>query len=169
MEPRTQPCLVLVFQELAGSRTRCASGCETLSLRPSTWSPAKHPPSDGGRSRHWRRRLLWQHHHQARTGERLMGAEVHDKPSDLWCRQFKLEQSCVTSILCIVWGFPGGSVVRSLPATAGNAGSIPVSGRSLGGGLGNSLQYSCLENPMDRGAWWATVRGVAKSQTRLSH
>ena len=48
-----------------------------------------------------------------------------------------------------------------------DVGSIPGSGRSPGGGHGNSLQYSCLENPMDRGAWWATVHRVAESQTRL--
>ena len=47
-------------------------------------------------------------------------------------------------------------------------GSIPGSGRSPGGGSGNPLQYSCLENPMDRGPWWATVHGVAKSWTQLS-
>ena len=46
-------------------------------------------------------------------------------------------------------------------------GSIPGSGRSLGEGNGNPLQYSCLENPIDRGAWWATVHGVAKSQTLI--
>ena len=51
---------------------------------------------------------------------------------------------------------------------AGDAGSIPGSGRSPGGGNGNQLQYSCLENPMDRGAWWAAVHGVAKSQPQLS-
>ena len=64
--------------------------------------------------------------------------------------------------------FPGGSVVKNLPANAGDAGnasSIPGLGRSPGGGNGNSLQYSCLENPMDRGAWQATVLGVVKSQT----
>ena len=48
---------------------------------------------------------------------------------------------------------------------AGDLGSIPVLGRSLGEGNGNPLQYSCLENPMDRGAWWATVHRVAKSRT----
>ena len=48
-------------------------------------------------------------------------------------------------------------------------GSIPGSGRSPGEGNGNPLQYSCLENPMDRGAWWATVHGVTKSQTQLSN
>ena len=50
---------------------------------------------------------------------------------------------------------------------AGNLGSIPGSGRCPGGGHGNPLQYSCLKNFMDRGAWWATAHGVAKSQTRL--
>ena len=63
-----------------------------------------------------------------------------------------------------------GVVVKNLPINAGDikdSGSIPGSGRSPGGGHGNSLQYSCLENPMDRGAWWAAVHGVAKSQTRV--
>ena len=59
-------------------------------------------------------------------------------------------------------------VVKNLPANSGDirdVGLIPVSGRSPGGGFGTPLQYSCLENPMDRGAWWATVHGVTKSQT----
>ena len=58
-------------------------------------------------------------------------------------------------------GFPGGTVVKDLPASAwdtGGAGSIPGTGRSLGEGNGNPLQYSCLENPMYRGAWWTLVR-----------
>ena len=59
--------------------------------------------------------------------------------------------------------FPGGSVVKNLPANAGDAKSIPGSGSSSGGGHGNPLQHSCLENPMDRGAWHATVHGVAES------
>ena len=58
--------------------------------------------------------------------------------------------------------------VKRLAYNAGDLGSIPGSGRSPGEGNGNPLQYSCLENPMDRGAWWATVHGVAKSRTRLS-
>ena len=60
-------------------------------------------------------------------------------------------------------------MVKNPPANAGDAGDtglIPGSGKSPEGN-GNPLQYSCLENPMDRGAWWATVHGVAKSQTRL--
>ena len=57
--------------------------------------------------------------------------------------------------------FRGGSVVKNLPANAGDMGSIPGSGRSPGVGNGNTLQHSCLGNPMGRGAWWATVHGVA--------
>ena len=59
-------------------------------------------------------------------------------------------------------GFPGDSVVENPPANAGDAGSIPELRRSPGEGNDNQLQYSCLGNPMDRGAWWATVQGVAK-------
>ena len=61
--------------------------------------------------------------------------------------------------------FPGGKVVKNPPANAGDLVSIPESGRSPGGENGNSLHYSCLENPMDREAWWATVYGVTKSWT----
>ena len=68
-------------------------------------------------------------------------------------------------ILC----FPGGSMVQNLPTkNAEDLGSIPGSGRSLGEGNDYPLQCSCLENPIDRGAWQATVLGVAKSWTRLS-
>ena len=71
-------------------------------------------------------------------------------------------------------GFPGGSVVKKKKppanaAAAGDVGSIPGSGRSLEKTNSNPLQYSCLENPMDRGAWRATVHGVTKSWTRLSN
>ena len=59
-------------------------------------------------------------------------------------------------------------MVKNLPANAGDAGSIPGLGRSPGGGNGKPLQNSCLENPMDRGAWWTTVHKVAKSQTSLN-
>ena len=62
-------------------------------------------------------------------------------------------------------GFPGASVVKNLPAKAGDVGSIPRLGRSPGEGNGNSLQDSCLEHSMDREAWWAIVHGVAKSWT----
>ena len=62
-------------------------------------------------------------------------------------------------------GFPGGSVAKNPPANAGDTGLIPGSGRSPGEGNGSPLQYSYLENPMDRRAWWTTVREVAKSWT----
>ena len=60
-------------------------------------------------------------------------------------------------------GFPGGTVVKNLPANAGDAGSIPGSRRSSREGNGNPLQYSCLENRMDRGVWRATIHGVSQS------
>ena len=59
--------------------------------------------------------------------------------------------------------FPGGSESKESACDAGYVGLIPEWGRSPGEGNGNPLQYSCLENPMDEGAWWATVHGVAKS------
>ena len=65
-------------------------------------------------------------------------------------------------------GFPGSSAGKEFACNARDPGLIPESGRSPGGGQGNPLQYSCLENPMDRGAWRATVHGAAKSQTCLS-
>ena len=65
-------------------------------------------------------------------------------------------------------GFPGGSEVKASASSAGDSGSIPGSGRPPGEGNGKPLQYSCLENPMDREAFWATVHGVAESWTRWS-
>ena len=96
----------------------------------------------------------------------MQGTQVRSLVGELrsykWCDLAKIH----------IWrGFPGSSVVKNPLANAGDAGdggSIPRLGRCLGGGNGNPLQYSCLGNPMDRGAWWATVHGVTKSQTRLS-
>ena len=73
----------------------------------------------------------------------------------------------MSSVIC---GFPGWHSVKiNLPMQqyAGDVGSIPGSGRSPGGGNGNAFQYSCLENPMARGAWWATVHRVTEGKTRL--
>ena len=64
-------------------------------------------------------------------------------------------------------GFPSGTLVKNPLANEGDAGSILGSGRSPGEGIGNPLQYFCLKNPMDSGAWWATIHGVTKSWTRL--
>ena len=81
----------------------------------------------------------------------------------------KVQETFVFYYLCKpIVGFLGGSVVKNLPANAGDArdsSSIPGSGRCPGIGNGNPLQYSFLENPMDRGAWCAAVHGVSKSQT----
>ena len=82
-----------------------------------------------------------------------------------------VEQNVFVYMHVYLGGFPGGSVVDKSPPNAGdtgNAGSIPGLGRSPGEGNGNPLWYSCMENPVDRGAWWATVHNVTKSQTQLS-
>ena len=80
-----------------------------------------------------------------------------------------LKHNLVNSIKIL--GFPGSIVVKNLPANAGDArdsGLIPGLGKSPRGGNGNPLQYSCLENSLDRGAWQAAAHGVAKSRTQLS-
>ena len=80
-----------------------------------------------------------------------------------------LDDNCFTILYWL--GFPHGAVVKNLSANAGDARDvclIPGSGRSPGWGNGNPFQYSCLENSVGRGAWWVTVRGFAKSQTRQS-
>ena len=72
-------------------------------------------------------------------------------------------------VLDVMLGFPNGSAVKDLPANSGDMGSIPELGRSPGGKNGNPPQCSCLENPMDRGAGWATVYGVTKTGPGLSN
>ena len=74
-----------------------------------------------------------------------------------------MQSNC--SNLLLKMDFPVGSVVKNLPANAGDAGSIPVLGRSPGGGHGNPFHYSCLKDSLDRGAWQSTVHGV----TRVGH
>jgi len=66
----------------------------------------------------------------------------------------------------VIKAFPGGSVVKNTPASATDAASISGLGRCRGEGNGNLLQYSCLGNPMNRRAWWATVHGIAKESDR---
>ena len=73
----------------------------------------------------------------------------------------------LTLVMRQVLGFPWGSDGKESAYNVRFLGLIPGLGRSPGGGRGNSLQCSCLQNPMDRGAWWATVHGIAKSQTQL--
>ena len=84
--------------------------------------------------------------------------EVLESKMDEWVRNLEV----------MTLGFPGGSMVKESTCQCRRRRFNPGSGRSPGGGHGNPLQYSCLENPMDLGAWWKTVRGVTKSQTQLS-
>ena len=108
-------------------------------------------------------RELWRAvvHGVKRVGHNLVTEQQHTLNSTIWCLPgFKVEHWASQVVL----------VVKNLPANAGNirdSSPIPGSGRSPGGGHGNSLQYSCLENPMDRGAWQATVHRVTKSWTQL--
>ena len=90
---------------------------------------------------------------------------------------FKLGKEYVKAVYChpvyltyiqSTSGFPGGSDVKASACNAGDLGLIPGLGRYPGEGNGNPLQYSCLENPMDRGAWCTIVHGVTKSRIRLS-
>ena len=71
--------------------------------------------------------------------------------------------------ITLLKGFPGGLEGKASTCNEGDPGSIPESGRCPGEGNGNPLQYSCLEDPMEGGAWEAAVHGVAKSQTQLSN
>ena len=66
------------------------------------------------------------------------------------------------------WGFPGGSVIKNPPINAGDEGLIPGSGRSPRVRNSNPLQYSCLGNTMDRGAWWAAIHGVVQSDNLVT-
>ena len=94
-------------------------------------------------------------------------------PTWAWCMSFLMCYWILfAKILLKIFAsmcFPGGSEGKASAYSAGDLGSIPGSGRSPGEGNGNPLQYSCLENPMDGEAWYATVHGVAKSRTRLSN
>ena len=89
----------------------------------------------------------------------------------VWNQTHNISEVCLYIYIYIyIYTSQVALVVNNLPASAGiirDTGSVRRSGRSPGGGHGNPLQYSCLENPMDRGAWWATVHGVAKSWTWL--
>ena len=77
--------------------------------------------------------------------------------------------SNLKTVCNILMGFPGGSDSKESACSSGDLGLIPASGRSPGEGNDKPFQYSCLENPVDRGAWQATIHGVAKSRTRLSY
>ena len=96
-----------------------------------------------------------------------LGSGVSRHPRDGETERHR-HQDLFNALAHVIMGFPGGSDAKESACNAGDPGSIPGWGRSPGGGHGNPLQYSCLENPMDRGAWRATVHGVAESRARLS-
>ena len=86
----------------------------------------------------------------------------------VWCRNF-IPIKLYLPLFCAILGFSGGSVVKNLSSNVGDVGLIPGLGRFPGRGNGSPFQYSCLENPIDRGGRQAMVHRVAKSQTWLSH
>ena len=95
----------------------------------------------------------------------LLKVEVTEKASDRDMRRGQ-ESTCLTSLLSgAMYTSPGGSDGKESACNAGDLGLIPGLGRSPGEGNGNPLPYSCLENPMDGGAWQATVHGMTKSRT----
>ena len=98
-------------------------------------------------------------------------SQMHDFVITMRLKNIEVNESrCETNNCQLLWG-GSGSMVKNPPANAGASGlvgSTPGLGRSPGGGNGNPLQHTCLENSMDRGAWWATVHRIAESQTWLS-
>ena len=99
--------------------------------------------------------------------------EAPSMESDSWIWEEKSQVQVIRLIVRVSqaelrWVFPGGSDGKESACNAGDPGSIPRSGKSPGEGNGNPLQYSCLENPMDREAWQATAYGVAQNWTRPS-
>ena len=89
-----------------------------------------------------------------------MQSDVYIERDVQYCHEFSKEVLCIS--ISIGWNFSGGLVVKNPSAKIRDTGSIPELGRPLGEGNGNSLQYSCLENPRDGGAWWAAVHGASK-------
>ena len=101
--------------------------------------------------------MNYKYHHNMKLNEHWMDGERKEVE-----RRGRAIVDKMTSL-----GFPGGSDSEESACNAGDPGLISGLGRSPGGGQGNPLQSSCLENFMDRGAWWAIVHGVAKSWTQL--
>ena len=111
----------------------------------------------------WRRKMATHSSIFARRTpwtEKPGGLQSMESQSQTWVNMY----ACMHTICTHLWGFPGGSDGKEFACNAGDLDLIPVSVRSSGEGNGNPLQYFCLEKPMDRGAWRATVHGVAKNQ-----
>ena len=121
---------------------------------------------------------LWSEEGVPRTGQRetalvalRMGERGHEpRKTGILSQLQEAREPSLWNSLAAQWlgcGFPGGSDGRESARYAGDPGLIPRSGRPPGGGHSNPLQYSCLENPKDRGAWWATIHRVTNSWTLL--
>ena len=101
--------------------------------------------------------------------QRIYDQVVPPKKKYKWADKHVIIREMQIGLIPIRLGFPGGLEGKASARNAGDPGSVPESGRPLGEGNDSPLQYSCLENPMDGGAWEAAVHGVAKSQTRLGN
>ena len=115
--------------------------------------------------------LHWHSPWIAQSGGGVLSSEEQDSVQYMLTAGEQEAATCRRSAsvyLSLARGFLGGSDGEESAPSAGDLGSVPGLGRFPGKGNGNPLQFSCLENPMDRGAWWATVHGVSKSQTELS-
>ena len=119
----------------------------------------------------WALSVLFTERSSSLSYVRFLLSQLHDFVIKLRLKNIEVnEWRCESNNCQVLWG-GGGSVVKNPPANAGASGHIGSTaelGRSPGGGNGNPLQYSCLENSMDRGAWWATVHRIAESRTWLS-
>ena len=111
---------------------------------------------------------LWKHNAQKRIPFKIWRElTMYLVTQELWWRS-TVRFMLFSCLLMQHMGFPDGSRIKNLPANARDVYSIPGLGRYPGEGHGNPLQYFCLENPMERGVWWATVHGVMKNWTWLS-
>ena len=165
---RTDPLeKTMMLRKIEGSRRRDRRGWDGWMISPTQWTwvwvhsrswwwtgrPGVLQSMGSQRVRHdWATELNWQ------------GSSIQDETESFQCGDLHN----ITGNTLGVGVVPGGSVVKNLSANAGDTGSIPGSGRFPREGNGNPLQYSCLGNPMDRGALWATVHGVTESRTGLS-
>ena len=140
---------------------------------PCPFNPASPPIKTPGPAALGPQLLPLEHSHDPRqltSSRKGLAANARDKPRDMFTASGGTERTDIHMVSLGGWkglckssmGFPGGSVVKSLPANAGDMGSVPGWGRSPGEGNGNLLKHCCLGNPMDRGAWQAIVHGVAK-------
>ena len=151
--------------DACGSRPSVCSFLRLLSVKQEDQCPGPDPPLLGGRA--WRREGGWlpAFEHGSHEGfDQFFGSYyLGSQPSDYLPKPSMLHTGATHALGML--SLPGWLSGKNLPAHAGDArgaGSIPGTGRSPGGGNGNLLQHSCLENSMDRRAWWATVHGDHK-------